>query len=328
MGRLQSITWNRSSKVTYVDPTIPLLTKTLVRAKGCGPEEKDILYVNSLFNSRFSLLPILLWKLHAVKARKILIAPRGELGKAALGTRSWKKRPVVLLLRILLSSGNVHWHATGEPEQSSIKDTFSPRDANIHLHTNSLPPAEHFTPRESNILRVAFAARIVPIKGLREAFESLSACRERIHFDVVGGEEDLEYAQSCHMVAESLPENITVTFHGHQSSAEVRGILRSSHALLLPTQGENFGHSIAEALASGCLALIPDTTPWTPLVEAGCGQLLSGIARRDAETIDSLAADLRLTEEREIHSLELYRDYCLTEQQRQGSLFRSVAGSD
>ena len=42
----------------------------------------------------------------------------------------------------------------------------------------------------------------------------------------------------------------------------------------LPTQGENFGHVIFEALSSGCVLLISDKTPWTDLKEKNAGWAL------------------------------------------------------
>jgi glycosyltransferase involved in cell wall biosynthesis len=40
---------------------------------------------------------------------------------------------------------------------------------------------------------------------------------------------------------------------------------------LLPSHGENFGLSIAEALANGVPALVTDTTPWSGLNTTGAG---------------------------------------------------------
>jgi glycosyltransferase involved in cell wall biosynthesis len=40
---------------------------------------------------------------------------------------------------------------------------------------------------------------------------------------------------------------------------------------LLPSHGENFGLSIAEALANGVPALVTDTTPWSGINEIGAG---------------------------------------------------------
>jgi glycosyltransferase involved in cell wall biosynthesis len=39
----------------------------------------------------------------------------------------------------------------------------------------------------------------------------------------------------------------------------------------MPTLGENFGHSIVEAMQAGCLPLISDKTPWRQLQSVGAG---------------------------------------------------------
>ena len=39
----------------------------------------------------------------------------------------------------------------------------------------------------------------------------------------------------------------------------------------LPTAHENFGHVVPEALARACPVLLPDTTPWTPVLADGGG---------------------------------------------------------
>ena len=52
------------------------------------------------------------------------------------------------------------------------------------------------------------------------------------------------------------------------NSGEVWG---RSHALLMPTTHENFGHAVVEAWAHGRPVLLSDQTPWRGLSEAGLG---------------------------------------------------------
>ena len=41
--------------------------------------------------------------------------------------------------------------------------------------------------------------------------------------------------------------------------------------MLLPTTGENFGHTILESFMAGCPVIISDQTPWKKLAQAGIG---------------------------------------------------------
>ena len=77
--------------------------------------------------------------------------------------------------------------------------------------------------------------------------------------------------------------------------------LYATHDLLiLPTQGENHGYVIQEALLSGCPVLISDRTPWRGLAALGVGADLPleqperFVAWLDAQTPESLQPAPRL----------------------------------
>ena len=53
--------------------------------------------------------------------------------------------------------------------------------------------------------------------------------------------------------------------------AQLEKILLNNHLFVLPTEGENFGHAIFEALAVGRPVLISDQTPWKNLSSANAG---------------------------------------------------------
>ena len=52
---------------------------------------------------------------------------------------------------------------------------------------------------------------------------------------------------------------------------ELAEILKQHHLFILPTTGENFGHSIFEALLCGRPVLISDQTPWLGLAAKKAG---------------------------------------------------------
>ena len=50
-----------------------------------------------------------------------------------------------------------------------------------------------------------------------------------------------------------------------QNLDKIKPLLEKAHLFALPTEGENFGHAIFEALTVGCPVLISDQTPWAGL---------------------------------------------------------------
>ena len=66
-----------------------------------------------------------------------------------------------------------------------------------------------------------------------------------------------------------------VNYKGVIPSEQVPELFGNYHALFMPSQGENFGHTMAEALATGLPLLISDRTPWRGLEAARAGWDLS-----------------------------------------------------
>ena len=80
---------------------------------------------------------------------------------------------------------------------------------------------------------------------------------------------------------------------------------------IFPTFGENYGHVIAESLASGCPILLSDTTPWNMLERYGAGFNISvldfeGYANRLQKFIDMDNQEWRCYSNR---ALAVARDY-------------------
>jgi glycosyltransferase involved in cell wall biosynthesis len=62
-----------------------------------------------------------------------------------------------------------------------------------------------------------------------------------------------------------------VRYEGEIEHERVRQVFAEHDLFLFPTLGENYGHVIFEALASGCPVLISDQTPWRNLESEGVG---------------------------------------------------------
>jgi glycosyltransferase involved in cell wall biosynthesis len=244
-------------------------------AKAMRRDPGSILYINSFFSPAFSILPILALAMGLLKPERVIVAPRGEFGSAALGSKRWKKRPVMAVLRALIGR-RVTWHATSGNEWDDIRRHIG-SSAQTVLRDNLWPApvaVSHGDRGARDRLRILFVGRIVPIKGLVLALQELALVRSEVDFLIAGNVEDREYWGQCLREIETLPGHVRVEALGHQTDPELERLYASADILLLPTQGENFGHAIAESLAAGLSVIIPDTTPWTRMIEDGAGAIM------------------------------------------------------
>ncbi len=233
--------------------------------------DADYVYLNHLFSPRFVLYP--LWLKYSGRLKsKIVLCPRGALYESALSVKSFKKKPFIRLFKWLAMHKKITFHATNEREKRAIDAYFPGSEVII---ADNLPktgqPAFSTIIKERGILKSIFIARIVPIKNLLFLLEVLQNSASSIELDIVGPVEDASYWEECKKRIEMLPPNIKVHYQGSKRNDELTALIQQHHLFILPTAGENFGHSIFEALLAGRPVLISDQTPWLRLAEKKAG---------------------------------------------------------
>ena len=220
----------------------------------------EVVYVNSFFDWKFSLVPQLL-ALCRRHSPDVLVATRGEMGAGALSRRATKKKVLIAVYKFLRLHKRVTFHASTPQERDDIRSVLGP-DVKVVVRMNDtlLPKAALRTPLPPRP-QVLFVGRVVPHKGLLTALEAFRSVTTRVDFRVIGPAEDSEYAAACRTTAAELEH--TVTFTGSADEHEVLDAMASSSFLVLPTAGENFGHVVAEALSVACPVVISEATPWS-----------------------------------------------------------------
>jgi hypothetical protein len=108
------------------------------------------------------------------------------------------------------------------------------------------------------------------------------------HLIVLSPIEDPHCYEQCQCAIGRLPALMTVEFLGAKTESEVRDFLVASDAMILPTQGENFGHASFESLADGAPVVISNRTIWSALVEKQAGWDLDLVP----ELFDGAVSDL------------------------------------
>src|SRR5687768_13026242 len=105
----------------------------------------EIVYLNSMFSSGFSLLP--LWILRSIHFEgRIILAPRGMLNTSAVSRKKWKKKIFLSLFSLSKISRKIVFHATDKQEQIDIQKYFR-HTAEVHLIENIPNINAQWTPR-------------------------------------------------------------------------------------------------------------------------------------------------------------------------------------
>ena len=235
----------------------------------------DVLYLNSLFNPEYTVLPLLARRLAGSKRQRVVVAPRGEFSPGALGIKRWKKQPFLVAAKLAGFYRNVLWHASTDDEAQLIRRKFG-GEARIVVARNLSPMSVQQRAGcevldASGPLRIVFLSRIARKKNLDYALRVLTKACVPIQFDIWGTLEDPDYWRKCQDQIQALPKNVVARYRGVANQSDVSKILSGYDLLFLPTRGENYGHVITEALSVGTPVLLSDQTPWRNLRDKGIG---------------------------------------------------------
>ena len=232
-----------------------------------GSPGPDVVYLNSLYSVPFALHPLMAARALGIP---VVLAPRGMLGAGALAIKPFKKRVFLRVARALGWFRKVRWHASTEVERGEILAHFP--SARVHIALNvPLVQANALALKSEGLVTWIMLGRVQQKKNLHFALEALQHVDlkgRRLRVDLVGPAEDEAYLQK--LLGMSKP-GLEVRHVGAVPPHELGPLWERSHALLMPTTHENFGHAVVEAWAHGRPVLLSDQTPWRGLSDAGLG---------------------------------------------------------
>jgi glycosyltransferase involved in cell wall biosynthesis len=234
-----------------------------------------ILYLNSLWQPSFSLIPVVLCFLRILPVTTVLLAPRGELSPGALALKAAKKRHFLRVWQGVLNRTDLVWHASNEMEANHIRLSQAP-DPSIVISSNQVSQLVGVNTTMPERDRPAFVSigRISRKKNLQIAIEALTFVTGHVAFDIFGPIEDPGYWSECQASIAKLPRHVAVRYCGELVHDQVVQTFGRYNAFVFPTAGENFGHVIAESLAASCPVICSDETPWSPVLESGGGTVV------------------------------------------------------
>ena len=237
----------------------------------------DVLWLNSCFTD-FTVKPLVQRRLGRIDDTPVILAPHGELLPQALQLKEIKKKLYLLGARLGGLYDDLVWMATNRDEEDNIYKIFG--DASTVRIAQNIPDRGLLAPpgdktKEPGELSIIFLSRISRIKNLDQALRVLMRIEEAdITFDIYGPVQDDDYWAECQRLMHELPPNVEATYRGTIPYEEVTQALSHHDLFFLPTQSENYGYVILEALAASCPVLISDRTPWHAIPERGAGWIV------------------------------------------------------
>jgi glycosyltransferase involved in cell wall biosynthesis len=262
------IDYDKGVKVFYCSPQKLSWGHIQKQVKSIQP---DFIYLNSMYSRYFTIYPLLMQRLHLINS-KIVLAPRGMLKESAVQFKSSKKKLFLRAFRQMRLHRLIHFHATDKTEVQDVQKYFG--KVPVTLASNFPGMIKDYPgciDKKQYALSVIFIGRLHPVKNLDFLLKAFQAVKGNVSLTIVGNAEDENYVDLCRNIVKTLPANIQVQFAGEIPNNELGKIITQHHIFALPTQGENFGHAIFEALAAGKPVLISDQTPWRHLEKAKAG---------------------------------------------------------
>lgn len=236
----------------------------------------------------------------ASAARKALvISPRGTFSPVALRRSAWLKRVFWTLAQGRAVRAAAALHATSEQEYRDIRARGLAQPVAVIPNGIDIPEAAATGAGPGALRRLLYLGRLHPIKGLEVLIQAWANTAQRFpdwELSLVGPGE-AAYRGKLERLAADLGAP-RVSFAGPAYGAAKGEAYCGADLYVLPSFSENFGMSVAEALAAGLPVIATTGTPWSALVAEGCGwqvepkaePLAAALAEAMARPPETLAA--------------------------------------
>lgn len=248
--------------------------------------QPNVIYAIGVFDWHFNITPLFF-----CRADKKILSVRGMLHTAALQQKSLKKNIFLAFIKMMGIRQLSEFHATDEVEVSYIKEVFGNR-AKVHIADNypRLFASKTVTEKKQGYLKLVSICLISKMKNILLVLESLQFSKSEVEYNIYGIIKDEDYWASCLEAIKLLPTHVQVKFHGALLPSQVEAVLQDNEIFIQPSESENYGHAIVEALSAGLPVIISDNTPWKNLKGEKAGLNVDLHTAAIANAIDYFAA--------------------------------------
>lgn len=229
------------------------------------------------------------------RKRPYVVTPHGMLYPEALRRSAWKKWPLRKLWfdRDILNASTLH--ATCETEMRHLRSfgykgpiALIGNPVDVPEYTNGLAKSHSFS--TDGILRLGFLGRLHPIKQIENLIQGAALSKISDLEILIIGKGDDAYEHFLRDEAKRLGITDRVKFLGFLNGREKFEQLARLDALFVPSDMENFGMIIPEALIVGTPVMASLGTPWQALNEERCGWWVDASPQSIADVIFELCS--------------------------------------
>ena len=244
------------------------ISPAMKRALRAAAERSEIMHSHSLW-----MMPNV-YPARAVRGTdcRLVVSPRGTLSPWALRHHRWRKRVMWFLHQRRAIVAAALLHATSASEHDDMRGKGLRAPVAVLPNGIDLPELPASKAGPSGRRRLLYLGRIHPIKGIDDllrAWRNVQASFEGWELHITGPGNEVYVGQMKALAAELGAER--VTFTGPAYGAEKSAAYADADLYVLPTHSENFGMTVAEALAHATPAIVTRGAPWDGLETNDCG---------------------------------------------------------
>lgn len=201
---------------------------------------------------------------------RLVVSPRGTLSPVALRISGREKKVFWRFLQAAAVRDAVCFHATSESEYRDIRRMGFSQPVCVLPNGVDVPPA--VDRRGAGRQQLLFLGRLHQIKGIDILLRAWAEVEQQFpDWDLhIAGPDSRGYGKTVQALASTLRLQ-RVSFRGPLFAAEKDDAYHSASLFVLPSHSENFGMSVAEALAAGTPVVVSKGAPWSGLAEHGAG---------------------------------------------------------
>jgi len=248
---------------------------SLGAAVSAALRDADVLHIHGLWNAA-------VWSAAAAARQEhkpYVLSPRGMLAPAALAHDTWRKKLVYPLAdrRVIRDAARLHATSRSEFEElnrlpEAGRAVYVPNGVELPSggENDSRAARERFRLPPTSPL-ILFLGRIHPIKRLdlvAAAFERVRAQHRDAHLVIAGPDEEGHRATVAPLFT---PFGSSVTWTGRVDETAKRQLLDAAAVIVVCSNSESFGMTVAEGMAAGKPVVVTRTCPWAEVASHEAG---------------------------------------------------------